>query len=204
MGEFDGFGVTIACADVNGDGTDDILIGRPGAGRDGELDAGELDIFFGSPDFRPGVEVSVKREGVQALVEGAAGGVDYGFGTRLGAVLATGDVNNDGIQDILLGVPRFVGDGTPKFAGDVYVVFGSHSLRGRVIDTRQAEHDLTIRGADVNTKPFEPGNALGVSIATGDFNGDGIADILVGAPFADGINNEKADSGEAYVILGSS
>jgi hypothetical protein len=204
MAEFDGFGDTIACADVNGDGIDDILIGRPGAGRDGELDAGELDIFFGSPDFRPGVEVSLRRDGVQALVEGAAGGVDYGFGTRLGAVLATGDVNNDGIQDILLGVPRFVGDGTPKFAGAVYVVFGSHSLRGRVLDTRENQQDLTIRGADVNTKPFVPGDALGTSIATGDFNGDGIADILVGAPFADGINNEKSDSGEAYVILGSS
>ena len=203
VAEFDGFGTTISCADVDGDGIADMLIGRIGVGRDGELDAGELDIFFGSSDFKPGVEISLRRDGVQALVKGAYGGVDYGFGTRLGAVLATGDINNDGIQDILLGVPRFVGDGTAIFAGAVYVVFGSRMLRGRVIDTRQNQQDLTIRGADVNTKPFEPGDALGTSITSGDFNGDGIPDILIGAPFADGFNNEKPDSGEAYVILGS-
>jgi FG-GAP repeat len=203
-GAFDGFGATISCADVDGDGTSDMLIGRIGAGRDGDLDAGELDIFFGSSDFKPGVEISLKRDGVQALVRGAYGGVDYGFGTRLGAVAATADVNNDGIQDILLGVPRFVGDGTVIFAGSVYVVFGSPTLRGRIIDTRQNQQDLTIRGADANTKPFEPGDALGTAIATGDFNGDSIADILIGAPLADGFNNEKTDSGEAYVILGSS
>ncbi|HSB12108.1 MAG TPA: hypothetical protein VLM38_21660 [Blastocatellia bacterium] len=203
MGVFDGFGTTISCADVDGDGIADMLIGRTGAGRDGDLDAGELDIFLGSPELKRGVEISLKRDGVQALVKGAYGGVDYGFGTRLGAVAATADVNNDGIQDILLGVPRFVGDGTPHFAGDVYVIFGSRSLRGRVIDTRQSQQDLTIRGTDSNTKPFEPGDALGASIATGDFNGDGIADILIGAPLADGFNNKKTDSGEAYVILGS-
>lgn len=202
-GENDGFGATIACADVDGDGIADILIGRTGAGRDGDLSAGELDIFFGSPKMKPGLEISLRRDGVDALVLGAAGGVDYGFGTNLGAVLATGDINNDGIQDILLGVPSFVGDGNAHFAGEVYVIFGSPSLRGRLIDTRFNQQDVTIRGADVNTIPGGYGDALGLSIATGDFNGDGLADILIGAPFADGLNNLKPDSGEAYVILGS-
>lgn len=202
--ELDGFGRTISCADVDGDGTADILIGRTGAGRDGNLDAGELDIFFGSSNLKPGVEISLHRDGVGALVKGAAGGVDYGFGTNLGTVLAAGDVNNDGIQDILLGVPSFVGDGSARFAGEVYVIFGSPALRGKVIDTLLNQQDVTIRGADVNTVSGGFGDALGMSIATGDFNGDGVTDILIGAPFADGLNNKEPDSGEAYMILGSS
>jgi len=204
MSEFDGFGASISCADVNGDGIKDILIGRTGAGRDGLLDAGELDIFFGSPELKRGVEISLRRDGVPALIAGPFGGVDFNFGSLLGSHVATGDINNDGIQDIILGVGSFIGDGTLISAGEVYVVFGSPSLRGRFIDTRFKQHDLTIKGADPNTKLLEIGDTFGASITSGDFDGDGIADMLISAPYADGLNNEKKDSGEAYVFLGSS
>ncbi|MFQ5474101.1 MAG: FG-GAP repeat protein, partial [Dehalococcoidia bacterium] len=44
--------------------------------------------------------------------------------------------------------------------------------------------------------------SLGFSVATGDLDGDGIDDILAGAPLADGCNNGSADAGDVYVISG--
>lgn len=110
--------------------------------------------------------------------------------------VATGDFNGDGVIDLLVGA-RF-GDGPDdarKDSGEAYVIFGSSTLAG-AIDIAEHEQDVTILGA-------RPGDSLGYSVAGGDLNGDGIDDIIVGAPNSDGPFKERTDPGEVYVIFGS-
>src|SRR6185369_10391499 len=102
---------------------------------------------------------------------------------------------------ILLGVPastrlaKSILPG-PISAGEVYVVFGSHFLGGRLIDTRLGQQDLTIQGtaATVEENSGEWGDSLGFSLAASDIDGDGVKDILIGAPGAGGTK----DYGAAY------
>ena len=64
-------------------------------------------------------------------------------------------------------------------------------------------HDLAVTPADHTTIGADAIDRLGSDVAVGDFNGDGIDDVLVSADFADGIGNAKSSAGEAYVIFGS-
>jgi hypothetical protein len=193
----EGFGDQISAADVNGDGTMDMIIGTP-AGR------GAVYTFMGSTAFKKGVTTSLTQVQSDATILGAFSGSDFGLGDGLGGIMSIGDVNGDGINDILLGVPASIrlGNGPgPTSAGETYVVFGSRSLGGRLIDIRQGQQDLTIQGtaATVDTNSGEYGDSLGASIVARDIDGDGVTDLLIGAPGA-GLK----DFGEAYVVLGSS
>lgn len=193
----DGFGNQISAADVNGDETTDVIIGTP-AGR------GTVYVFMGSTVFKKGVTISLTQAQSDATIQGAFAGSDFGLGDALGGVISIGDVNGDGIPDILLGVPASLrlGNGPgPTSAGETYIVFGSRSLAGRSIDTGLGQQDLTIQGtaATVNTNSGELGDSLGASIVARDIDGDGVADLLIGA-YGAGLK----DFGEAYVVLGSS
>ena len=181
---------SLAQGDFNGDGIDDILVGAPKAdGPDnGRTNAGEAYVILGSADVRSTLDIA---EGQQDLtVIGASKGDNLGF------VVASGDVNGDGIDDVLLGA-RFAGgpDGSRPYAGEAYVVFGSPDLSGTV-DTAVGEQDFTVLGA-------RESDYLGYALAAGDVNGDGIDDVIVAAPGADRATDTRTDGGEAYVVFGS-
>lgn len=135
---FDAFGAAIAVADVNGDGTTDLIIGSPSAGRVGSgFAAGAVDILMGSRAFMKGAAISLSQGRSDATILGAFGAPDFGLGDRVGEVISIGDVNADGINDVVLGVPAStrLGNGFgPTSAGEAYVVFGSPLLPGRSID----------------------------------------------------------------------
>ncbi|HWO01863.1 MAG TPA: hypothetical protein VNS63_21605, partial [Blastocatellia bacterium] len=161
-----------------------------------------VDIFMGSSGFRKGVTISLSEVLPDVTILGALGGGDSG--DFLGRVISVGDVNGDGINDIVLGVPastRLGGGPGQTSAGEMYVVFGSSTLAGRFIDIRQGQQDLTIQGTDprAEANSTELGDSLGVSIAASDIDGNGVTDILVGAPGAGGTK----DRGAAFVVLGS-
>src|SRR5437867_1303581 len=63
-------------------------------------------------------------------------------------------------------------------------------------------HDLAATPANVTVVGVDSGDTLGRG-ASGDFNGDGIDDVLVGAGNAAAASNLKSAAGEAYVIFGS-
>ena len=103
-----------------------------------------------------------------------------------------GDVNGDGIDDLIIGAPY--GDPErPYDAGASYVVFGTDQGFPATIDLA-TDADLIIQGA--------AGRRSGCSVSgAGDVNGDGIDDLIIGADVAD--PNGRDCAGASYVVFGS-
>jgi hypothetical protein len=127
----------------------------------------------------------------------AAGAADLTLRGRIeagefGHALAAGDVNGDGVRDLIVGAPRSAAPGRTS-AGRVQVFYGRADF--------PAFLDLDAHAPDLEVLGIDAGDQLGTGVAAGDFNGDGIDDLLLGAQFSD--QQYRGDSGEAYVIYGN-
>ncbi len=175
-------------ADLDGDGRPDFVFGAPGD-DDKAVDAGRivvsLDAFaFGTTN---GVTDGLNR----IIIDGV------NAGDRAGAAVGTiGDLNGDGIAEILVGAPGME-NGALLDAGAAFVVWGSSVAAGVDLDT-----PFNGDGDGFAIKGQAAGDAAGTTILSiADLNGDGLADILVGAP---GNDAGGSNAGAAYVVWGKS
>lgn len=179
-----GFAVSGA-GDVNGDGLADLIVGAPGPDPTGIIDLGASFVVFGKADSAP---VSLGTLGPGGF---RINGVEVGDLTGR-SVSGAGDVNGDGFADLIVGAQR---RSRLAFAGgESYVVFGK-SGTGAV--------DLANLGdAGFRMPGVETFDGVGASVSgAGDVNGDGLADVIVGAP--DRIAGGDPSAGSSYVVFGS-
>lgn len=169
--------------DINGDGIDDVAVGSAGSGAH---------VVFGR---RSGFDPSLSL----AALDGSDGFqlTDRDLGRLGGSVAGAGDVNGDGIDDLIAGNPG-AGDG----AGAAVVLFGRSTgfAANLFLEDLAASDGFRIEGTTPRVGTIldgRNGDSAGYSVAgAGDVNGDGFADVIVGAP-------TEGDAGAAYVVYGA-
>lgn len=179
----DGCGISVTAGDISGDGIDDLIIGASGADTAGGSDAGETYVIYGGDSLPATIDLSSESAGLTVY------GDDYNDGA--GSSVAAGDIDGDGIDDLIIGAVAADTSGG-AYAGETYVVHGGPSLPS-TIDLDATSADLTIYGDD-------EGDFSGRSVAAGDVNGDGTDDLIIGAGEAD--VSGRQTTGESYVIYG--
>ena len=178
-----------AAGDVNGDGLADLIVGAPNNDSDGSTDNGAAYVVFGK--MTGGAvdldNVALGIGGFKILGESTS---DFAGNS----VSAAGDVNADGFADLIVGAPRNDSDGSND-NGAAYVVFGKPN--GGTVDLDQVASG--VGGFKILGEKTAGDAGTSVS-AAGDVNGDGIADLFVGAPYDS--SDGSANNGAGYVVFG--
>ncbi len=185
--ESDHFGSALAAGDFDGDGYDDLAIGVPDEDIGSVVDAGGVQVMYGSAS---GITATGDKVWNQ---EGAAE-----TGDQYGDAVAAGDFDNDGYDDLAVGIPS-EDLGAITNTGAVEIYYGSasglitrvsndfwHQDRSGVADTADA-YDL-----------------FGSALTVGDFDGDDYADLAVGVPYEDVGSPAVVNAGAVNVLYGSS
>ncbi|CAC9592578.1 hypothetical protein [uncultured Gammaproteobacteria bacterium] len=182
----DGSGISVSSAgDVNGDGSDDLIIGAYGANGF----AGKSFVVFGKNDTNA-INLSTIESGTGgfAINNDITADSDAGAGA---SVSSAGDVNGDGLDDLIVGAYR-----AQNSSGKSFVVFGKKDNRD-VVNLSAIESGTG--GFVINGENSNDFSGYSVSSA-GDVNGDGLDDLIVGAHQAD--LTDSADAGKSYVVFG--
>ena len=159
----DKFGYSLAVGDLNGDGSPDLIVGAPfHSPSTAYYQQGAVYIFFG-PAYNPARAIKIPASSYH-------GGIGFS--------LAAGDINGDGIDDLLIGA-----------SGRVCVYYGA---QGGYFTPNLTGPAAVFRSAD---------SGFGRAIAVlGDLNGDGLKEVAVGANQAT-VNN-VIDSGRLFIFKG--
>ncbi len=218
--------------DVNGDGYDDVVIGAPDQAHSGTANTGNVYVYLGgqkklTPFAQPPLsDTSSPQYGL--IVKGAndldGDGYDdlmvvgntqtveivlgnpssfksgpqltdaqsgSGFASLDLTIAALGDINGDGLADVAIGAPSGFSPGGPGVPGAVYVYLAT---------TAGGALGLSPQGTFYG--PDGDGSAFAIVSAAGDVDGDGRADVLVGAPCAPS-NSGSCGPGTAYLFKGT-
>ena len=188
--DYSGFSVSGA-GDVNGDGLDDLIVGSPGSDPNGEL-SGASFVVFGKTDGAAIELSSIEANSNEVPVGFMISGVAVNDTSGRSSVSGAGDVNGDGLDDLIIGAMG--DDPNGSGSGASFVVYGKTS--GEIVELSDVQHG--IGGFVMNGVGEDDSSGWSVSGA-GDVNGDGFSDLLVGAPF-DSPNGSS--SGASFVVFG--
>ncbi len=182
---------SLAIGDINGDKIADLVL----------CDNRKERVYFlygGTSNWNAAINLATDSDVVITRNGGTGGTLNTGdlfyanADSALGDLqgLALGDVNKDGTDDIILGVPKEDTTGRAN-GGMVYVFYGKNNF----------PQSLDVLAADVKIKGAVAGDQAGASLAAGDVNGDGYEDIIVGAPEAMmGVSGSSAGVGKVQVV----
>lgn len=171
-------------SDVNDDGEADVALGALTASHNSRSGSGSTYVVFGKTTT---TSVDLAALGAGGFrIDGAAAS------DQLGRVSSVGDFNDDGLPDILTAAALADNNGRNQ-SGSAYVVFGK---------TTTTNIDLASMGtAGIRIDGAAEGDTLHQVGRARDVNGDGLSDVIVGA--TDAGNNDRPESGSAYVIFGT-
>ena len=188
MGEFsDGsFGARMASGDINGDDLEDLIIADPSASPFGRPATAAVYVVFGQSSWSDTLRVTD--------FDGSDGFRIYGDRYEDPEYVASGDLNDDGYDDIIIG-SDYSSD-PDIYEGRVTVIYGKPSAFEEEISTLESSsgsHGPVFIGTVAEDR-------FGHGLATGDFNNDGKTDLFASAPF---YHRNFSERGRIYVVLGN-
>lgn len=190
----DEFGTALAVGDFNHDGYADLAIGSPQDFFVGDnVSTGKVNILYGSPtglqDTGSGAPDDQLWSRDTSSVKGTSGP-----GWAFGNAMTAGDFNNDGYDDLCIGVPY--ASGHAANGGSINCLYGS--VTGlQATGTGAPDDQLWDQDSPGVIGVTEENDAFGSALSAGDFNGDGFLDLAVGVP------GENSGAGGINVLYGS-
>jgi hypothetical protein len=182
----DHFGCALAAGDFDGDGYDDLAIGVPDEDVFSTVDAGGVHVMYGTASGLTATDDKLWHQ------EGAAE-----TGDQFGKALAIGDFDADGYDDLAVGIPS-EDVGSTTNAGAVEIYWGS---AGGL--TTRISNDFWHQDRSGVADTLDAGDSFGSALTTGDFDGDGYADLAIGVPYEDLGSPTYVNAGAVNVLYGS-
>ncbi|MBI5058770.1 FG-GAP repeat protein [candidate division KSB1 bacterium] len=210
----DYFSSNAKTGDLDGDGTQDLIVGAMWADTLGRQDCGSVYIIWGGAHLRDRfIDLASSADMTEFEITTITGAQ---ADDKLGVWISTGDADNDGAIDVLIGAPRADGyQNARQQSGEVYLLFGPFARLDH-IDLANTTHRRTIiYGIDADDQ-------MGNTVELDDINGDVYDDLILGAgayrvarlgdtnvdyPFetggaGDGPLNNRPEAGEFYILPG--
>jgi hypothetical protein len=202
----------IAKGDFNGDGFADLAIGIPDKDTPSTVqNSGAIVVIYGSTNGLVAPTSASTIPNAQFWSQNAPGVPgDSVAGDGFGTALASGDFNGDHISDLAIGipgkditVPGLFGPTTFTSVGRVVVIYGSkdgglNTSSSAVVPAQS--FDFTQGG---RSDKLQNNVELGRALAWGDFNGDGIGDLAIGAPGFSPLAVFQQSAGAVWILYGS-
>lgn len=182
------FGFAVATGNFNGDLYSDLAASAPFYDVTSP-DNGIVFVYYGTPaGLTPGA-VQIWHQNIVGIVESCDAGDQFGYS------LAVGDFDNNGCDDLVIGVPGEEVGTAPANHGAIHILYGSAGGLSATGDAIWHQNSTGVEGV------AEANDNFGLSLSTGDYDGDLFDDVAIGVP-REAIG-ALADAGAVNILYGS-